>query len=69
MFPCQLTFFTKMANLMAYTIIFSLLYSFFFFIPLLTLVGPQEVISIRARFKRICGWEETGAPKGNVVRA
>ena len=71
MFPCQLTFFTKMANLMAFTIIFSLLYSFFFFIPLLTLIGPREVLSIRTRLARLCGRGrvEEASKSGEVVRA
>ena len=45
MLPCQLTFFSKMANLMAATIVFSILYAFFLFIPLLALVGPQGHIA------------------------
>ena len=40
MFPCQLTFFTKMAFLMAGTIVFSLIFAFFFFMPLVSLFGP-----------------------------
>ena len=40
MFPCQLTFFTKMAFLMAGTIVFSLVFAFFFFMPLVSLFGP-----------------------------
>jgi len=40
MFICQFTFFNKMAFLICVTIAFSLLYSLFFFIPLLYLMGP-----------------------------
>lgn len=44
MFACQLTFFTKMATLMAGTIAFSITYTFALFVPLLALVGPQGEI-------------------------
>ena len=36
----QLTFFTKMAALITSTIVFAVLYSLFFFMSLLALVGP-----------------------------
>ena len=41
MFFCQLTFFTKMATLIGGTVGYSLLYSLFFYVPLLALVGPS----------------------------
>jgi hypothetical protein len=41
MFPCQLTFFSKMATLIGGTIGFSLLYSLLFFMPLCALAGPS----------------------------
>ena len=45
MFPCQLTFFTKMAFLMAGTIVFSLIFAFLFFMPLVALFGPTGTIT------------------------
>lgn len=41
MFACQSTFFPKMATLITGTIIFSLVYSLLFFMPLLYLAGPE----------------------------
>jgi len=41
MFPCQLVFFNKMAFLICLTILFSLLYSLCFFMPLLYIAGPS----------------------------
>jgi len=41
MFFCQLTFFFKMALLIVLTIIFSLFYALFFFMPMLLLIGPD----------------------------
>uniref|UniRef100_A0A7S2QV85 SSD domain-containing protein n=1 Tax=Triparma pacifica TaxID=91992 RepID=A0A7S2QV85_9STRA len=41
MFICQLTFFFKMALLIVLTILFSLFYALFFFMPMLLLIGPD----------------------------
>ena len=41
MYACQLSFFSKMATLIAGTIAFSLLYSLFFFMPLMAVFGPE----------------------------
>jgi predicted RND superfamily exporter protein len=41
MWVCTLTFFSKMANLICMTIIFSFAYAIFFFLPLLRLFGPE----------------------------
>jgi len=41
MFACQSTFFPKMATLISGTVIFSIIYSLLFFMPLLSLVGPE----------------------------
>jgi len=41
MWACQMTFFTKMAVLICMTILFSLGYSLFFFMPLCALIGPS----------------------------
>jgi predicted RND superfamily exporter protein len=41
MFICQMTFFSKMANLICFTIIYSFVFSFGFFLPLCALVGPE----------------------------
>lgn len=41
MYACQLSFFSKMATLIAGTIAFSLLYSLFFFMPLCAVFGPE----------------------------
>lgn len=57
-----------MANLMGFTIILSLVYSFLFLIPLLTLLGPNgEIVSTWSRIRRLLGWEpakdgEIGVP-------
>jgi hypothetical protein len=42
LFPTQLVFFNKMAFLIVVTIVFSLLYSLCFFMPLLYLAGPSD---------------------------
>mmetsp|Transcript_24121 Transcript_24121/g.59630 ORF Transcript_24121/g.59630 Transcript_24121/m.59630 type:complete len:237 (-) Transcript_24121:150-860(-) len=42
MFTCQMQTFTKMAILISVTILFSLLYSFFFFMGLLIIIGPEN---------------------------
>eukprot|EP00962_Isochrysis_galbana_P038414 scaffold13637_cov112-Isochrysis_galbana.AAC.1 len=52
MFFCQLTFFTKMATLIGGTIGYSLLYSLFFFMPLLALLGPSGKINSTAEHCR-----------------
>lgn len=41
MFGCQMVFFSKMAALITLTIILSLLFSLFFFMPLCALLGPE----------------------------
>ena len=56
MFPCQLTFFSKMATLIGGTIFFSLLFALFFFMPLCALIGPQgEIKSVGERVRALCG--------------
>jgi len=42
MFACQSTFFGKMATLISGTVFWSLAYSLLFFMPLLSLCGPEE---------------------------
>jgi len=54
MLPCQLTFFSKMANLLAATICFSLIFSFGFFLPLMSVIGPEG--RPRSIFARIAGF-------------
>ena len=57
MFFCQLTFFTKMATLIGGTIGFSLLYSLFFFMPLLAFVGPSgKIHSSSEQCRRLYRW-------------
>lgn len=46
MFLCVQTFFTKMATLLTSTVAFSVLYSLFWFMPLLSLVGPEDDVGI-----------------------
>lgn len=41
MFACVQTFFNKMATLLSATVMFSVIYSLFWFMPLLSLVGPE----------------------------
>ena len=41
MFLCVQTFFYKMATLIVFTVLFSLLFSLFWFMPLLALIGPE----------------------------
>ena len=41
MLACQLTFFGSMCTLIGGTIMFSLTYSLFFFMPLMALAGPS----------------------------
>ena len=41
MWFCQMTFFTKMAVLITMTILFSILFSLFFFLPALVIMGPN----------------------------
>ncbi len=41
MFACIMTFFTKMAVLICFTIVFSLMYSLLFFMGILAVAGPQ----------------------------
>ena len=54
MFFCQLTFFTKMATLIGGTIAYSVLYSLFFFMPLLALLGPAgEIRSTPEQCRRL----------------
>ena len=65
MYVCQLSFFSKMATLIAGTIAFSLLYSLFFFMPLCALIGPQgEIKSVGERVRALCGG---GTKKQTVV--
>jgi len=45
MFACQVTFFSKMATLIAGTIGFSLLFSLLFFVPLCAIAGPTGRIT------------------------
>jgi len=50
MFMCQLTFFTKMATLIAGTITWSILFAMLFFIPICALIGPEgKIYSLRER--------------------
>lgn len=44
MFACQLVFFFKMALLIVMTIVFSFIYAFMFFVPLLVLAGPNTTM-------------------------
>jgi len=56
MFACQLTFFSKMATLIAGTIAFSLLYSLLFFMPLCAVLGPQgRLYSFKEHLMRCAG--------------
>ena len=56
MFPCQLTFFSKMATLMGGTIGFSLLFSLLFFMPLCALLGPTgHIMSTGQRIQYLIG--------------
>jgi len=41
MSPCQLTFFTDMVILLGGTVIFSIIYGLFFFMPLMAIAGPR----------------------------
>ena len=51
---CQLTFFSKMATLIAGTIVFSLIYSLLFFMPLLALLGPSgELAPLTETLRRL----------------
>jgi len=57
MFMCQLTFFTKMASLIAGTITWSVLYALLFFIPICALIGPEgKVHSLRERAVAVRAW-------------
>jgi hypothetical protein len=71
MFFCQLTFFTKMATLIGGTIGYSLLYSLFFFMPLLALLGPSGKISSTAehcrRLHGACTGKAQPAPPRTVA--
>ena len=51
MFACQLMFFYKMALLICMTILFSFLFTFFFFTPLLALAGPDTTLGDLAFLK------------------
>jgi len=58
MFLCILFLFTKMAVLITVTIIFSLLFALFFFVPLLFMLGPEGSfgdIPVQAWRQRVCG--------------
>ena len=67
MFPCQLTFFSKMATLIGGTISFSLLYSLFLFLPLCALLGPQGHVpsaaeSVAMAWRAVAGGKKEAAP-------
>ena len=69
MFPCQLTFFSKMATLIGGTIGLSVLYSLFFFMPLCALAGPTgEIRGTRERVKQLLGLRR-GGKAGRVTPA
>jgi len=42
MLPCQLTFFTDMCTLIGGTVMFSIIFALFFFMPLMALIGPED---------------------------
>merc|ERR1711916_146961 len=59
LFLCQLSFFTKMAVLIAGTIGFSLSFALFFFLPLLLVAGPVRAWGdLHAPFRRLCGRDD-----------
>ena len=72
LFGCVMTFFTKMGTIMCLTIFLSYIFSMFFFLPLLAVVGPEEGTgSIQPYLDMIPGCkEETSdyAPEGNVYK-
>ena len=45
MFPCQMTFFTKMATLITMTITLSLAFALMFFMALCVVFGPQSNVT------------------------
>ena len=51
MFACQLLFFVKMAILIVSTIILSTLYSLYFFMGILLLIGPENDVGTYPWFK------------------
>ena len=54
MYVCQLSFFAKMATLIAGTIAFSLVYSLLFFMPLCAVLGPEgEIVGLREQLFRV----------------
>ena len=54
MYACQLSFFAKMATLIAGTIAFSLVYSLLFFMPLCAVLGPEgEIVGLREQLFRV----------------
>merc|ERR1719182_802251 len=55
MYVCQLSFFSKMATLIAGTIAFSLLYSLFFFMPLCAVLGPEGELHTAREQLVLCG--------------
>jgi len=68
MFSCQLTFFTRMAGLISGTIFFSLLFSLFFFVPLLVLAGPGgEITSLAERAARLLAHCRSSGRKGHFA--
>ena len=56
MLACQSTFFPKMATLISGTILYSLVYALGFFMPMMSLVGPEgEFGSIPVMLKKLTG--------------
>ena len=55
MYVCQLSFFSKMATLIAGTIAFSLLYSLCFFMPLCATLGPEGELHTAREQLVLCG--------------
>lgn len=68
MYACQLSFFSKMATLIAGTVAFSLLLSLLLFMPLCAVFGPEgDILTVREQLVR-CGRRLTrDAPRGAPV--
>ena len=52
MFLCVQSFFAKMATLIVFTIVFSVIYALFWFMPLMSLIGPEGTAG-HIDFKRL----------------
>jgi len=59
LFLCTLTFFTKMAVLLVWTILLSALFSLFYFMPMCAVLGPEngfgDIVSLSAIWSRFAG--------------